>query len=160
MYFPLDDTYYYAIQVYSNEIFGEKLTFKYYDNTNDEVIEYSETLTFENNMIVGDCFHAFGLSRIMPKEFALSPAYPNPFNPVTNITFGLENDAMVVASIYDITGREVAEITNGILLQGYHSVDWNADNHSSGLYFLTIKVNEVAGSEKQIVKTQKLMLMK
>jgi len=156
MYFQLDDTYYYMIQVYSNEIDGEKLTFKYYDKTNDEVIEYSETLTFENNMIVGDGFNTFGLSREvrpLPDNFNLDTAYPNPFNPTTTLSFAIPIDTEVSLSIYNLQGREVVSLINGNMEAGYHSALWNADSHSSGLYF----VKMVAG---EYINTQKLMLVK
>ena len=60
----LKNSYYYIIQVYSNAADGEEeLTFKYYDLTNNEVVEYTETLMFENNMIIGDGFNPLRLSR-------------------------------------------------------------------------------------------------
>jgi hypothetical protein len=49
MYFPFDDSYMYIVQVYSNIEKGEELTFKYYDSLNDEVVEYDETLIFEES---------------------------------------------------------------------------------------------------------------
>jgi flagellar hook assembly protein FlgD len=91
----------------------------------------------------------------------LVSAYPNPFNPVTNITFGIENDGLVMVKVFDVTGREVAVLANGNYSAGYHVVDWNADSHSSGLYFLTITVDGfTSGNGQQSVHTQKLMLLK
>ena len=88
-------------------------------------------------------------------------AYANPFNPVTNITFGIATDAVVIVKIFDVTGREVAELANGVYSAGYHFVNWNADSHSSGLYFLTITVEGFAsGNGQHSVQTQKLMLLK
>jgi len=104
-YFSLDNTYYYIIQVYSNITEGEDMTFKYYDSQNDEVIEYSEMLTFTNNMIVGDGFNTFSLSRIAPSEFLLSQAYPNPFNPTTTVSFAIPVTSNVILEAYDIKGR-------------------------------------------------------
>ncbi|MCH2444752.1 MAG: T9SS type A sorting domain-containing protein, partial [Candidatus Marinimicrobia bacterium] len=110
-------------------------------------------------------FNTFGLSRerdlSQPKAYSIGEAYPNPFNPVTNITFGIENDALVMARVFDVTGREVAELANGVYSAGYHVVNWNADSHSSGLYFLTITVDGFAsGNGQHSVHTQKLMLLK
>ena len=154
MYFPFDDSYMYIIQVYSN-IEGEELTFKYYDSVNDEVKEYTEDLTFENYMVVGDGFDTYNLSRefIMPTEFSLSAAYPNPFNPVTTLTFALPIDSEVSLSIYNLQGRKVTTLISGNMEAGYHSIIWDADSHSSGVYF----VKMVAG---EYMNTQKLMLVK
>ena len=59
----------------------------------------------------------------------------------------------VSLSVYNMQGREVASLIDGIMDAGYHSVVWNADNHASGVYF----VKMVAG---EFVNTQKLMLVK
>jgi len=89
----------------------------------------------------------------LPKSFSLSAAYPNPFNPVTTLSFALPIEAEVSLSIYNLQGREIVSLINGNMDAGYHSVIWNADNHSSGVYF----VKMIAG---EFINTQKLMLVK
>ena len=89
----------------------------------------------------------------LPETFSLSAAYPNPFNPVTNIRFSLPIDSEVSLSIYNLQGREVSTLINGNMDAGYHSVVWNAGSVSSGMYFVKIH----AGT---FIKTQKLMLVK
>jgi hypothetical protein len=71
-------------------------------------------------------------SREMPEEMLLVSAYPNPFNPVTSITFGIESDAEVSVKVFDISGREIVELANNYYLAGYHNVDWDAADQSSG----------------------------
>ena len=61
--------------------------------------------------------------------------------------------AFVSLSVYNMQGREVASLVNGSMDAGYHSVIWNADSNSSGVYFIKM----VSG---EYVKTQKLMLVK
>jgi len=96
-----------------------------------------------------------------PHEFNLVSVYPNPFNPVTNITFGIENDGLVSVKVFDVSGREIADLANGVYSAGYHIIDWNADAHSSGLYFLTVTVDGfIPGNGSHSVYTQKLMLLK
>jgi hypothetical protein len=90
---------------------------------------------------------------VMPTEFSLSPAYPNPFNPVTTLSFALPKESDVSILIYNIQGRLVETLTDSKLEIGYHSVIWNANHHASGLYF----VHMIAG---EYVDTQKLMLVK
>ena len=89
----------------------------------------------------------------VPVEFTLSPAYPNPFNPTTTISFAIPAYAQVSIAVYNLQGREVVSLANGSYDAGYHQVIWNADSHSTGVYF----VKMVAGS---YVNTQKLMLVK
>jgi hypothetical protein len=157
MHFPLDDTYYYMIQVYSNVAEGEALTFKYYDKGNDQVVEYSEALTFENNMIVGDGFNTFGLSRernlSQPVAYGIGDAYPNPFNPVTSFEYTMPEDGMIRVAVYDISGRVVAELVNGYVSAGTYPVTWNADDLSSGVYMLHM----ISGDFSTM---QKIMLIK
>ena len=90
---------------------------------------------------------------IIPDEYTLERAYPNPFNPVTTLSFTIPTQSEVALSIYNIQGREVSTLISGYMDAGYHSVVWNADSYSSGVYF----VKMVAG---EFVNTQKLMLIK
>jgi hypothetical protein len=157
MYFPFDDRYMYIIQAYSNIAEGEEMTFKYYDSARDEVIEYGETMMFTSNMVVGDGFNTFDLSRegsfSQPKTYGISDAYPNPFNPVTSFTYSLPEDGLVQVAVYDINGRMVAELVNGYRSAGTYPVEWDAIDLSSGVYL----VNMIAGDYSTI---QKVMLIK
>ncbi len=89
----------------------------------------------------------------LPLTFSLSPAYPNPFNPKTVIRYQLSVSSLVTLQIYDITGRLVETMVNGEVVGGYHTLQWDASNHSSGMYF----VQMVAG---EFVETQKILLLK
>ena len=89
----------------------------------------------------------------LPIEFGISSIYPNPFNPVTNITYALPENVKVQILIFDIIGKQIESLINEFQSPGYHSVDWNADIHPSGIYF----VKMIAG---EYVNTQKLMLVK
>ena len=90
---------------------------------------------------------------ILPESYSLAAAYPNPFNPTTTINFAIPADTDVSISVYNLQGREVVSLANGSYDAGYHSVIWNADTHSSGVYF----VKMIAG---EFISTQKLMLVK
>ena len=89
----------------------------------------------------------------MPTTFALFPAYPNPFNPTTTIRFTVEKPHLTSLQTFDINGRLVETLIDRIIKPGNHEVQWNASNHSSGIYFAKLTVG------KQ-VKTQKLILVK
>ncbi|MCF7811060.1 T9SS type A sorting domain-containing protein [bacterium] len=75
----------------------------------------------------------------LPDGFALLPAYPNPFNAVTNISFELPYPSDVSLKVYDISGRSVASVFNGSQTVGVHSLLWNAENHPSGVYFIRME---------------------
>ncbi|MFI5406699.1 MAG: PKD domain-containing protein, partial [Nitrososphaerales archaeon] len=75
----------------------------------------------------------------IPGEFLLYQNYPNPFNPSTNIKFDLPEESNVSLKIYNVLGEEIVTILNETLKAGSHSVQWNARNLSSGIYFYKIE---------------------
>lgn len=89
----------------------------------------------------------------IPADFHLAQNYPNPFNPQTKIDFQLPERFNVTLKVYDIMGRETAQLLNGILEKGNHSVVFNGANYPSGIYFYNIK----AGSYTQ---TRSMLLLK
>lgn len=94
-----------------------------------------------------------GSSILIPDNFVLEQPYPNPFNPITTVKFGLPKDAEVSLRIYNLQGRMIEELTQGFKTAGYHSFQWDADNLASGVYFVNLIT-------KDFVSTQKLMLLK
>jgi len=76
-----------------------------------------------------------GIEVEVPKKFNLSQNYPNPFNPVTKISFDLPEEGKVELKIYDMLGKEAATLVNGVKTAGYYTVNFNASNLSSGIYF-------------------------
>jgi hypothetical protein len=89
----------------------------------------------------------------VPANYSLSQNYPNPFNPSTKISFSLPKSGMADLRVYDVLGREVAVLVNGMIQGGTHSVDFNASDLSSGIYFYTLKSGD-------FTSTKKMMLLK
>lgn len=87
----------------------------------------------------------------VPSEFKLYDAYPNPFNPVTTIKFDISGIADVKLHIYDITGKETAVLVDQNLLPGKYSVNFNASNLASGIYFYTLRTNEFSTAKKLVL---------
>ncbi len=73
---------------------------------------------------------------VQPSNFFVSNNFPNPFNPTTSFYIYLPNQGAVKCTVYDINGKEVAELLNGELNYGRHLVTWNAENFCSGVYFV------------------------
>ncbi len=71
---------------------------------------------------------------IIPSEFALEQNYPNPFNPSTIIRYQLPVDSWVTLKVYDILGREVVTLVDGLQVAGHRFVDWNAGGLPNGVY--------------------------
>jgi hypothetical protein len=88
---------------------------------------------------------------VIPDQFSLKPAYPNPFNPVTTINYAIPHDAYVVIKVFDVSGKEVAELANGQIKEGYHEVVWDASKLSSGMYFVRMTSGEFKSVKKLIL---------
>ncbi|MBS4029736.1 MAG: choice-of-anchor D domain-containing protein [Ignavibacteriales bacterium] len=96
----------------------------------------------------------------IPREFYVSPNYPNPFNPSTTLKYGIPFESDVSLSVYNILGEEVFTKQNSHSMPGWYSFDFNFDKFSSGVYFYTFKANPVKKSQKQFHQQGKMMLIK
>ncbi|MGD1047038.1 MAG: T9SS type A sorting domain-containing protein [Bacteroidota bacterium] len=92
------------------------------------------------------------------KEYALEQNYPNPFNPTTTIHYQIPNAGHVTLRIYDILGREVATLADGMEDIGSYSVTFDGGKLASGVYVMRLIAQSEEG--KSFVKVRKLVLMK
>ncbi len=74
----------------------------------------------------------------LPTEFSLAQNYPNPFNPSTTINFALPSAGHVELAIFNVLGQKVDVLLDRRLAAGRHSIEWNASNQPSGIYFYRI----------------------
>jgi hypothetical protein len=100
---------------------------------------------------------------LLPEDFSVSQNFPNPFNPETEITFGLPERSTVKITILDLLGREVMTLTNAEYRAGYQRVRWdgtdsNGNKIGSGIYFYRITATSESG--KQFAKVMKMALTK
>ena len=105
---------------------------------------------------VNDFYTGIGdppVSGLMPETTELLPAYPNPFNAATTLSFKLQAAGEVSLKVFDVTGREAASLVTGHWSLGYHEVVWDAEGSASGIYFVRLQAE---GG----VKSQKLLLLK
>lgn len=94
----------------------------------------------------------------IPTSFTLGQNHPNPFNPATAIRFQLPEPSQVLLIVYDIFGREMAELVDGKLEAGYRRVSWNAIDYPSGIYFYRLVAVGESGSK--FSKTLKMVFAK
>ena len=93
-----------------------------------------------------------------PAVFALEQNFPNPFNPVTTVMFSLPEKGEAMLAVYDVSGRLVKTLYEGVLDQGKHKATWDGRNNagravSSGVYFCKlITKNNVAEAKMVILK--------
>ena len=125
---------------------------------------FTITNTNVNNAKITICYTDIILSNSdiedIPTVFSLSQNYPNPFNPNTKIRFGIPKESKVTLIIYNILGQEVRRLVNQQLKAGYHEVDLNISNYSSGIYFYRIQATPNGGQAGAFVETKKMILLK
>ena len=83
--------------------------------------------------------------------YYLMQNYPNPFNALTVISYDLPKPSVIAIDIYDILGRKVSRLFEGIQPAGSHSVIWRADGFSSGLYFYKLQAGDYIESKKMLL---------
>ena len=77
-------------------------------------------------------------SEKIPEALAVEAVYPNPFNPVTTITFSLGLDNTVTVDVFNIAGQKVDTLLNSFMIAGTHSIFWNAAHLTSGVYHIRV----------------------
>lgn len=84
-------------------------------------------------------------------NFKLSPNFPNPFNPSTKINYSIPNKEFVNLKVYNILGKEVAELVNSYKNEGNYNVTFNADNLPSGVYIYTLTAGNYSKNRKMLL---------
>ena len=154
---------------------GESVPFLKYSNSNNYgAIHYDngtykavysgvglEQITSSDERIkyVGNVLEFFGLITDVEDEnenqivlnYNLAQNYPNPFNPTTKIEYRIKESSKVELKVYDILGSEVAVLVDEYQDAGNYSIDFNAANLSSGVYFYRIKSGDFTSIKKMIL---------
>jgi hypothetical protein len=97
----------------------------------------------------------------VPVAAKLYQNYPNPFNPSTTIAFQLLEESAVSIRIFNVLGQQVATLLDGEALEeGFQTLEFNAANLSSGIYFYQIDVQGLGDEGLKILETRKMLLVK
>lgn len=89
--------------------------------------------------------------KAIPEVFFLSAPYPNPFNPATQLQFGLPQSSEVRIDVYNILGSRVTTLLHKNLDAGYHTLTWDASQIASGLYLVQMKAGGFIYTEKALL---------
>ncbi len=87
----------------------------------------------------------------VPTDFSVKQNFPNPFNPTTKIEFAIPTDNHVQIKVFNVLGMELATLLNEHRQAGTHSVEFDASNLSSGIYFYKIVSGEYSEMRKMIL---------
>lgn len=91
------------------------------------------------------------VSSELPKDYLLKQNYPNPFNPETNIEFSIPESGYTEIKVFDITGKLVSTLASQELQAGSYSVNWDASQVTSGVYFYSLQSGSFRTSRKMIL---------
>jgi len=94
----------------------------------------------------------------LPNEFAMHAAYPNPFNPMTQIRYDIPAEGYLEISIFDLRGQKIETLVNEFIQPGEYTVSWDASHVASGVYFVHFTAS--GEGKTPISQIQKLMLVK
>ena len=126
-------------------------------SSNDRDFKLQYKLTGKNSIISSGSIDL--IFSPIPDQFGLSQAYPNPFNPRTTIEYALPVEAEIALSIYDMQGRLITYLAQGLESAGYHKAVWDGSQYASGLYFIRME-SYGSGNAIKFNKIQKIMLVK
>ena len=119
------------------------------------IVEPKSSLIFESNgyfniesVIAAASSDYIETEVVHPTKNSLSAAYPNPFNPITNMTLELMEDSNVSVTIHNINGQKVDELIKGNLKANYYDLTWDASNKPSGVYIVRFQQNNNINIQK------------
>jgi len=84
----------------------------------------------------------------IPQQFSLGQAYPNPFNPSTQIVFDLAIQSHVTITVVDLLGHEIATLIDNDMKAGSYRAEWDGSQHASGVYFIRMNTNNFSAIRK------------
>ena len=87
----------------------------------------------------------------LPDKYALLPAYPNPFNPRTAISYQLSADSHVELNIYNVRGKLIDRLTKAYMEAGTYELIWNASDMPSGVYIVRMVAEDFIASQKMVL---------
>jgi hypothetical protein len=96
----------------------------------------------------------------IPAQFRLEQNYPNPFNPITSLKYNLPVESKLTLTVYNVLGEVMAVLQDGVRPAGSQSVEWNAANVASGIYFYRLEATSVTDPGITFTSVKKSLLLK
>ena len=115
---------------------GSKLSYRLKQIDTEGKYAYSNVINIEINL---------------PIEVRLNQNYPNPFNPSTNISYSISKSSRVVLRVYDVLGNLVTTLVNENQEIGSYTIDFNAGELSSGIYYYKLQADNFVAVKKMLL---------
>lgn len=139
--------------------FLDRFTFVLIDSTNNQIVNMKTTTQyqFNHNGNITKFSFRFGILTDVSDDkqildFSLSQNFPNPFNPSTKVRYSVKENSLISIKLYDLLGREIAELVNEFKNPGFYEteIDANKLKLSSGMYIYKMKAGSFISSKKLI----------
>lgn len=112
----------------------------------------NETMTAGKEIVITSGLDKLSLEYSnLPARFALFQNYPNPSNPMTEISYSLPEDSQVKIAVYNSLGQKMIELVNQKMSAGHHKVQLNAQNFASGIYYYRMESKHFVAVKKMII---------
>jgi hypothetical protein len=143
---------------------GNELSFRYYDKSEDVIytniqavhISGDKTYTPLGTLLAELEISSLGIEDPdMPATNYLGQNFPNPYSEQTRIKYGISEDAQVILSVFDISGRTVMILENNFKTAGKYTIQISRSSLEAGIYYYRI---EVVGKEKKFTESRKMIL--
>ncbi|MCB0266478.1 MAG: T9SS type A sorting domain-containing protein, partial [Calditrichaeota bacterium] len=131
----------YALAIFVADVDGDGDTDVLSASANDNKVAW-----YENDLITG-----IDIGENLIQDFRLDQNYPNPFNPATTIEFSLPQSGFVTLKVYNMLGEAVAGLIEAYQPAGRYTVNFDAGNLTSGIYYYTLAVNGVKQTRKMLL---------
>lgn len=128
-----------AIFIWKNDTLVDLSTYEY-------VGSFPDMGAFEFGL-----FSVVDNSSLTPINFSLYQNYPNPFNPSTTISYSIPNPGYITLKIYDVLGKEIQTLVTEFQQAGSYSLDFDASEFSSGIYFYQLEAGNLVVTKKMIL---------
>lgn len=149
--------YVYNIMIHSNKENNETVSFRFYNNSQDKWYGFSETISFEADMIMADAYDPFELkngssleTNFMNDNGFSFEVYPNPFMGILDISFTNPEHQKVRLSLFDSYGRKVRIIEERPYPPGTYNVEWDSQNIPNGMYFIRMETKDYVKNLKVV----------
>jgi hypothetical protein len=147
-------------EVDNGDYYDRFITYLFVTNTGTQVSVEAADTTSPNTGVIpidGITYLSSGVTGVKqadnstPTDFNLAQNYPNPFNPTTQINYSIPSSQKVVLKVYDELGREAATLVNADQAAGNYTVDFDASNLASGVYFYRLQAGDFVQMKKMIL---------
>ena len=131
---------------YTNEYYAETGAFDFKTNISAFRLKGGKSALADGGTASPDA--ADQLIAEVPTEFSIEQNYPNPFNPTTMINFAMPEAGEVSVKVFNMLGQEVATVVNGVLEAGVHTVSFDAQDLSAGVYLYVMESGEYTATRR------------